>query len=64
MLVVHVRHMGMRVPKRLVLVEMRVRLAGRVERAVVVLVVLVVKVRMSVRHRLMNMFVLMPFGEV
>ena len=60
----HVRHMGMRVPKRLVLVEMRVRLAGRVKRAMAVLVVLVVNVRMSVRHRLMNMFVLMPFGEV
>lgn len=45
-------------------VPMRMRLARRVSRDMLVLVMLVVVMPMLVLHRLMNMFVLVPLGQV
>ena len=54
----------MRVPYGLMFVEMRVRLAWRIEGAMGVLVVFIMDVRMGVRHRLMNVLVFMMLGQV
>src|SRR3954447_7229591 len=54
--------MRMLVPRRLVLVPMRVRFGHR--SVVVMLVVIIVDMPVFVRERLMKMLVLMPFGEM
>jgi hypothetical protein len=62
--VMHVRQVRVRMPYRLVLVKMGVRLAGRVRSAVRVAMVLVVHVRVGVCDRPMNVFVLVMLGQV
>ena len=61
---VHIRHVGMRVPHRRVFVEMGVRLVGRVKGAVRMPMVFIVDVRMRVGHPLMNMLVLVMFAQM
>jgi hypothetical protein len=61
---VHVGHMRVRVTHRRMLVEMRVRLAGRIERAVRMAMVLVMNMRMGVRHRLVPVLVRVLLGQV
>jgi hypothetical protein len=61
---VHVRHVSMRVAHWAVLVKVRVRLARRVECTVRMLMMLVVHMRVCVRHRLVNVFMLVAFGEM
>ena len=61
---VHVRRMRMGVAHRAMLMEVRVRLARRVERAVRMLMMLIVHMRVRVRHRLVSVFMLVPFGEM
>ena len=61
---VHVRHVRMRVSHWAVLMEMRVRLARRVQRTVRMLMMRVVHMRVCVRHRLVNVLMLMAFGEM
>jgi uncharacterized integral membrane protein len=65
--VVNVGVMWMGMPKRLVSVQATVRLARRVAWCMFVLVVLVVFVmhmKMVVLHRLVDVFVLVAFGQV
>ena len=62
--VVDVRVVRVRVAHRSMFVRMAVRFAGRVVRAVVVLVVFVVDVGVVVGHRLMVVFVVVPLGQV
>src|SRR5215204_5055154 len=64
MAMMHVRNVQMRMSQRLVLVNMRVRFAGRVMSTMAMSVVLVVNMRMSVRHCRMGMFVFVTFGQV
>ena len=64
MAVMHVRNVRMRMSQRLVFVNMRVRFAGRVKSTMAMSVVLVVNIRMSVRHCRMGMFVFVTFGQV
>ena len=64
MTVMHVRNVRMRMSQRLVFVNMRVRFAGRVKSTMAMSVVLVVNMRMSVRHCRMGMFVFVTFGQV
>ena len=64
MAMMHVRNVQMRMSQRLVLVNMRVRFAGRVMSTMAMSVVLVVKMRMSVRHCRMGMFMFVTFGQV
>ena len=64
MAVMHVRNVRMRMSQRLVFVNMRVRFAGRVKSTMVMSVVLVMNMRMSVRHCRMGMFVFVTFGQV
>ena len=64
MCVVHVRRVRMRVPQSAVLVEMRVRFAGRIRRAVRVLMMLVTDVRMRMGEQRVDMLMLVTFGEV
>lgn len=62
--VMHVRHMRMRMSYPAVLVEMGMRLAGRIGGRVPVPMVLVMHVGMGVRHWLVNVLVLMTFGQM
>ena len=64
MAMMHVRNVRMRMSQRLVFVNMRVRFAGRVKSTMVMSVVLVMNMRMSVRHCRMGMFVFVTFGQV
>jgi hypothetical protein len=64
MRVVHVRDMRVCVLQRLVAVRMGMRLARRVGRIMDVLMMLIVNVRMGMRHRLVHVLVLMPFCEM
>ena len=64
MAMMHVRNVRMRMSQRLVFVNMRVRFAGRVKSTMAMSVVLVVNIRMSVRHCRMGMFVFVTFGQV
>lgn len=60
----YVRVVGMRVHERLVIVGVRVRLAGRIVGAVRVLMVFVVAMRMGMMHRFVLVPMLVPLGEV
>jgi len=62
--VMHVRHVRMRVRQRFVLVRMRVRLSRRILRAVAVPVMLVVAVGMGVHHSDMGVRMRMSLGDV
>ena len=64
MAMMHVRHVRMGMPQRLVFVNMRVRFARWVKNTMVMTVVLVVNMRMSVRYCRMGMFVFVTFGQV
>ena len=64
MAMMHVRNVRMRMSQRLVFVNMRVRFAGRVKSTMVMSVVLVMNMRMSVRHCRMGMFVFVTFDQV
>ena len=60
----HVRNVRMRVSQTDVLVKMSVGLPSRIRSAVCVLVMLVVHVRVCVRHRFMDMLMFMTLGQV
>ena len=64
MAMMHVRCVRMGMPQRLVLVNMRVRFARWIKSTMAMTVVLVVNMRMSVRHCRMGMFVFVTFGQV
>ncbi len=64
MRMVHVRHVRMRVPHRFVFVRMRVRLAGRIRRLMVVSVVDVMHMRMRMNNSLVHMLVFVMFSQV
>jgi hypothetical protein len=64
MLVVRVRQVRVRVPQSAVPVEMRVGLAWRILRAMLVSMVLIMHMRMRVRQRLMAMFMLVMLSEM
>ena len=61
--VVHVRHVGMLVRQTVVTVRVRVGLARRILRSMLVLVMCIVDVWMGVFHRLVNVLVLMVLGQ-
>jgi hypothetical protein len=61
---VHIRHMRVRMSHRCVLVGVRMWLPGRISIVVSVLVVDIVHMRMCMSERLMDMLVLVPFGQV
>ena len=60
--VMDVRDVGMVVLERGMRVRVRVRLSGRIVRAVTVLVMLVVHMPMVVRHRLVGMKMAVPLS--
>ncbi len=60
--VMHIRRVRMGMSQRLVRVPVRMGLAGRIVRAVLVPVVLVVNVRMRVAHRRVRVEMLMMLG--
>ena len=62
--VVNVRHVRVRVPHRAVLVEMSVRFARWIEGAMRVTMVFIMDMWMRMRHRRVNVFVLVMLGEV
>ena len=62
--VVHVGHMRMRMRESAVPVEMGMRFPRRICLAVLVAMMFVVHMGMRMRHRLVNVLVLMPFGKV
>ena len=62
--VVHVRHMRMLVHEPLVAMPVRMGLAGRIVRAMRVLMVRIVHMRVTVLQGLMDVFVLMVLGQV
>ena len=64
MLVVHVGHVPVRVLQPAVLVRMGMRLAERIVRAVVVLVMCVMHMRVRVREHLVLVFMLVILGEM
>ena len=64
MLVVHVGRMRMRVFEPAMLMGVGMRLSGVVFGTVLMLVMLVMHVRMRVRHGLVGMFVFMTFRQV
>ena len=64
MYVVHVRDMRMRVPQPGMLMEMSVGISRRIRGAMRVLMMLIMRVRMGVSHRLMNVLMLMAFGQM
>lgn len=64
MVVMHIRHMRVRVPQRRMLMEMSVRFAGRIEWTVDMTMVLVVHMRMSMSHQLVNVLMFMTFTEM
>ena len=55
---------GMRVRQNVVTVGMAVRFAGRILRSMPVLMVCVVRVQVVVLDRLMDMFMLVTFGQM
>ena len=59
-----VGRMGMGVLQRVVPMPMRVRLSRRVHRSVTMLVVRIVRMAMGMRHRRMNVAVLVMLGNV
>ena len=61
---VQVRVVGMPVLKPLVAMRVRVRLAGRVDEVVIVLMMRIVDVAVFVRQRLMDMLMRVPLGQV
>ena len=63
-LVVHVRHVRMLVLQPLVAMRVRVGLAGRIVRRVLVLMVLIVHMRVGVLQGLMDVLVLVVLGQV
>ncbi len=62
--VMQVRVVRMPVHQAGVPVSMGVRLAGRHIRPVIMLVMLIVSMTMFMFHRLVAMFVVMPFGQM
>src|SRR4051794_24794382 len=62
--VMHVRHVRMRVAHRRVLMKMGVRLGGRGHGAVSMAMVLVMDVGVGMRHRAVNVLMLVMLGEV
>ena len=64
MTVMHVRYMRMRMSYPAVLVEMGMWLTGRIGGRVLVPMVLIMHVRMGVRHWLVNVLVLVTLGEM
>jgi hypothetical protein len=62
--VMRVRRVWMSVLKPSVIVPMGVRFSGRVLRAVLVLMVLVMQMWVRMRYQLVNVLVLMMFSEV
>ena len=64
MRMVHIRRMRMRVTQSPVLVDMGMRLAGRVHGAVLVLVMVVVDMRMGMGQRRMDVLMLVTLGQV
>jgi len=60
----HIGHVRVRVPQAAVLMGMRVWFARRVVWGMCVLVMLVVYVRMSMRHRFVHMLVSVAFSQV
>jgi hypothetical protein len=64
MAMMHVRHVWMRVLHRTVLVEMGMRLAGWIEGAVHVTMMLVVHVRVRVGYGFVDVLVLVMLGQV
>lgn len=61
---VHVRHVRMRVPQPDMLMEMSVGIPGRIRSAVRVHMMVVMQVGMGMGHRLVNMLMLMMFGQM
>jgi hypothetical protein len=64
MLMVGVREVGMLVAKTNMSVAVRVRFPGRVQRIMLVLVMLVVDMTVRVGERLMLMFMFVSLGQV
>ena len=64
MRVMHVRHVRVLMSQRLVLVRMRMRLAGRVRSFMGVLVMDVMHMRMRMNESLVEMLMLVMFGQV
>ena len=64
MMVMHVRHVRMRVAQPAVSMEMRMRFARRIRRLVRMTVMLVMDVRMGVRSDLVNVLVFVMLGDV
>jgi len=64
MRVMHVRHVRVLMSQRLVLVRMRMRLAGRVRSFMGVLVMDVMHMRMRMNESLVKMLMLVMFGQV
>ena len=62
--VMEVRHVSVTMPHRLVTVPMRMGLAGRIGRTVLVSMVFIVTVAMVMFQGLMKMFVLVVLGKV
>lgn len=62
--VMHVRHVLVGMAQARMAMSMRVRLTGRVERAVLMLVVLVMNMRVAVHRFLVRMLVDMAFGQM
>jgi len=63
-LVMHIRHVGMHMLQRGVAMRMCMRLAGRIVRTMLVLVMGIMDVWMNMLHRLMKMFVSVMLGYV
>ena len=64
MLVVHIGRMRMRVFEQAMLMEMGMRLSGAVFGTVLMLVMLVMHMRMRVRHGLVGMGMFVAFRQV
>jgi len=64
MLVMHVGNVRVGMPRPAMPVHVRVRLSGRVVRAVLVLMMLVVHMRVLVRHRFVDVLVLMMLAQM
>jgi len=62
--VMHIGHVRMTVPYRSMVVKVSVGLPGRVVSAMRVLMVLIVRMRMSVRQWLVFMFMFVIFGQM
>ena len=60
----HIRHVRMRMLEPAMRMEMSVRLTGRFRSAMLVSMMFIVRMRMRMGHRLVNVFVPVSFGEV